>query len=457
MRARYSLAFPDVVGMACRFALIALVAIGSPLAVAQAAYTPAFDVEVATRRAETASGPASRLDVYTAVPNTSLRFLAREAGFEASYAVTVEVYALGDDGEQQSLVVSRTFERDVTAEAYDDTQDSDREDRAVQSLEVGPGRYVVEVAIEDGSSGRTLSREVGHVVRDVTSGAVALSDPMLLSAYDPAAGTATPIVGATVSTEDDAFWVSYDLHAAVATPVQVTYVVTEQSRVRERPSFGALLGLAPRQQADLGTPVAVTERLDLEPGRTPAAFRIATEGLQVGDYTLTVRLATPDGALVAEADKRFAVRWMGLDSQIEDLDQAIAQLRYVAKPDELVAIRNAPSPEEQRRLFLAFWDQRDPTPGTQRNEEMETYYFRVAFANDKYSRFHDRGWNTDRGEIFIRFGEPDYVEMHPFNYGTRPYQIWNYYGHGRRFIFVDESGVGDFRLLIPHWDDRTRM
>ncbi len=73
---------------------------------------------------------------------------------------------------------------------------------------------------------------------------------------------------------------------------------------------------------------------------------------------------------------------------------------------------------------------------------MEEYYFRVAYANERYGRFHDRGWNTDRGEIFIRFGEPDYVEDHPFNYGTQPYQIWNYYGQGRRFIFIDEHGHG---------------
>lgn len=455
MRARYSPACPTLWGaLACLLTLASLV---GPPARAQAAYTPAFDVEVVTRRAEAAAGPQTRVDVYTAVPNTSLRFLARAGGFEASYAVTVQVYALDEAGAQQGLVVSRTFERDVAAADYDATQDVEREDRAVQTLDVAPGRYVVEVAVEDGSSGRGLTREVGHVVRDVTGAGVTLSDPLLLSDYDPAAGTATPIIGATVSTEDEAFWVSYDLHAPAPTALQVTYLVTEQSRVRERPSFGALLGLAPRQQADLGTPVAVTEALEVEAGQTPAAFRIETEALQVGDYTLTVRLATPEGEPVAEVDKRFAVRWMGLDSQIADLDQAIAQLRYVAKDDELRAIRNAPTPEEQRRRFLTFWTQRDPTPGTDRNEEMEEYYFRVAYANERYSRFHDRGWNTDRGEIFIRFGEPDLVENHPFNYGTQPYQIWNYYGRGRRFIFVDESGMGDFRLLIPYWDDRTRM
>jgi len=456
MRARYSLARPARLAAAARLWALALAALVAAPAFAQAAYTPAFDVELVTRRTEAAAGPKTAVDVYTAVPNTSLRFLSRPGGFEASYAVTVEVYALDAEGDQQGLVVSRTFERDVTAPDYDATQDADREDRAIQTLDVAPGRYVVEVSIEDGSSGRALVRELGHEVRDV-AGAVGLSDPLLLRAYDPAAGTAEPIVGATVSTEDDAFWVSYELHADAARDLRVTYVVTEQSRVRERPSFGALLGLAPRQQADLGTPVAVTEALSVEAGRTPAAFRIETEALQVGDYTLTVRLETPEGATLATVDKRFAVRWMGLDSQIADLDQAIDQLRYLAKDDELRAIRNAPSPEEQRRRFLAFWTGRDPTPGTDRNEEMETYYFRVAYANERYSRFHDRGWSTDRGEIFIRYGQPDYIEDHPFNYGTRPYQIWNYYGQGRRFIFVDETGMGDFQLLIPHWDDRTRM
>ncbi len=454
MCARYSLARRPLFGAAwaCLLALL----LAAP-ALAQAAYTPEFDVEVVTRRAETASGPATQVDVYTAIPNTSLRFLARQGGFEATYAVTVQVYALDASGHQQGLVVSRTFDREVPAADYDATQNPDLEDLAIQTLDIAPGRYTVEVAVEDGASGRALTREMAYVVRDVTGSGVALSDPLLLSAYDPAAGTSTPIVGATVSTEMEAFWTTYDIHAPGPTDLQVSYVVTETSRVRERPSFGALLGLAPRQQAEMGTPVAVTEDLHVEAGRTPAVFRIETEGLQVGDYTLTVRLATAEGETVAEVDKPFAVRWMGLDSQIADLEQAIDQLRYVAKESELRAIRNAPTPEEQRQLFLAFWERRDPSPGTPRNEDMETYYYRVAYANNRFSRFHNRGWNTDRGEVFITFGEPDFIEDHPFNYGTRPYQIWNYYGHGRRFIFVDETGMGDFRLLVPMWDDRTRM
>lgn len=424
---------------------------------AQAAFVPDFDVEAVARRAETPDGPASRLDVYTAVPNTSLRFLARADGFEATYAVTVEVYALDDEGQPQGLVVSRTFEREVSAADYDATQNVETEDRAVQTLDVPPGRYVVEVAVEDGASGRAFTQEIGHVVRPVAEGGVGLSDPMLLSAYDPEAGASTPIIGGAISTELDAFWIAYDIYGDAPTDVEVTYVVTEQNRVRERPSFRQLLGLAPRDQADLGTPVAVSEPLRIEAGRTPAAFRVETDGLNAGDYTLTVRLETSEGETLAEAERQFSVRWMGLDSQIADLDQAIAQLRYVAKDSELQAIRRATAPEDKARLFLSFWTERDPTPGTPRNERMEEYYYRVAYANERYSQFRNSGWNTDRGEVFITFGEPDDVEVHPFNYGTKPYQIWNYYRIGRRFIFVDDNGLGDFRLLVPIWDDRTRM
>ena len=158
MRARYSPArstvWSPLVGL---LTLIAAFVVAAP-ALGQAAYTPAFDVEVVTQRADLASGPETRVDVYTAVPNTSLRFLAREAGFEASYAMTVQVYAVDADGAQQSLVVSRTFEREVTADDYDATQDVSLEDRAVQTLAVPPGRYLVEVAVEDGASGRSRSR-----------------------------------------------------------------------------------------------------------------------------------------------------------------------------------------------------------------------------------------------------------------------------------------------------------
>ena len=75
------------------------------------------------------------------------------------------------------------------------------------------------------------------------------------------------------------------------------------------------------------------------------------------------------------------MRWTGLTDQIANLDDAISQLRYVARDREIAAMREAGSAQERMRLFREFWDRRDPSPGTRRNERMEEYYYRVAGVN----------------------------------------------------------------------------
>ncbi|MEL6615999.1 MAG: GWxTD domain-containing protein, partial [Bacteroidota bacterium] len=392
MRARYS---RPRLGQLLLGALVAIL-LAAPTW-AQAAFEPAFDSEVVVTREDDGT---ARLDVYADIPYQSLRFLARTGGFEAQYVITAEVQRIADDGTAAGLVASRTWTRDVTVATYDETLGKGT-DRSVQAIDVEPGRYAVEVTLEDGASGRTFARELGAIVRDM-AGPVAISDPVFLDAYDAETGRFEPNVGGAISTEQEGFTVYYELFAPEASDLQVTYVVTDRTRVRDRPSFSALLGLAPRQREDVGVPVLITEPLAAPEGRTPATLRIATEELQVGDYMLTVRLETEAGEAVAEAERPFSVRWMGLDAQIADLDGAISQLRYVAKDRELNALRNAPTYEDKVRLFQEFWSRRDPTPGTSRNEQMEEYYYRVAYANERYGRMRDLGWSTDRGEVFIR-------------------------------------------------------
>ena len=443
MRARYSL---PRLALGCLLALFA-----APLVWAQAAAGPAFGAELVVTHGDDG---AARMDVYAAVPHQSLRFLARTDGFEASYVVTAEVQRVDEDGAARGPVTSRTWTRSVTVTDYDATLGGGT-DRSVEAVDVAPGRYLVEVTLEDGASGRAHSQEIGAVVRAM-AGPLAMGDPVLLDAYDEATGRFEPNVGGAISTEQEAFTVYYELFADAPANLTVTYAVTDRTRLRDRPSFGALLGLAPRQREDVGVPVLIREPLAVEAGRTPAALRVETGGLQVGEYTLTVRLEDARGEVVAEAERPFAVRWMGLDAQIADLDAAIAQLRYVAKDREIRALRSAPTYDEKVRLFQEFWSRRDPTPGTARNEQMEEYYYRVASANERWTVARSSGWSTDRGEVFIRFGQPDEVQDRPVEYGTHPYQVWFYYRHGRQFIFVDQ-GRGEYELLNQIWDERTRM
>ena len=82
---------------------------------------------------------------------------------------------------------------------------------------------------------------------------------------------------------------------------------------------------------------------------------------------------------------------------------------------------------------------------------MDEYYARVEYAKKNFQSFLE-GWRTDRGMVYIRFGPPQNVERHPFDSDNKQYEIWYYYNQNREFIFVDETGFGDYRLRYPETD-----
>ena len=59
------------------------------------------------------------------------------------------------------------------------------------------------------------------------------------------------------------------------------------------------------------------------------------------------------------------------------------------------------------------------------------------------------------GMIYILFGPPTSVDRHPFEVDSKPYEVWNYYQINKQFVFLDESGFGDYRLITPLSDVYT--
>ena len=112
--------------------------------------------------------------------------------------------------------------------------------------------------------------------------------------------------------------------------------------------------------------------------------------------------------------------------------------------------------EERRKRFEEFWEKNNPIPGAKTNRAMIEYYSRVSYANEHFRHFIE-GWKTDRGMIYIIYGPPNYVDRHPSESDTPPYEIWEYYDVNKRFTFIDETGFGDYRLRYPIWDDRNRL
>jgi hypothetical protein len=57
-----------------------------------------------------------------------------------------------------------------------------------------------------------------------------------------------------------------------------------------------------------------------------------------------------------------------------------------------------------------------------------------------------KGWASDRGRIYIKFGEPDEIttDVHPI--GRYPNITWTYYKQNKEFYFADVKGYGQYIL-----------
>jgi GWxTD domain-containing protein len=412
---------------------------------------PEFEVNAVSVRGDAPDGP-TRVDIYTKVPYARLQFLNTANGFTATYEVTAEVFALNERGRPQGLTKTSIWESRVVVGTFLATQSEQFYDQTLHSIDLAPGRYTLQVKLEDQDTNEAFVREVPIRVRDL-SGAVALSDVMLLDEYDEATNTISPSVDNRVGTDQFGLSLFYEVYADRPRTVRVTREVLHLDR-----GSGVLPGTeATVRRVAEGPPVhRVSEETALEPGTNQTIVEIAIDDLKVGDYLVRVRVDNANGRTLAQAEQVVAATWTGLAEHVSNLDEAISQLQYIAKRRELRRIKEADNHAERLQRFQEFWDRRDPTPGTQRNERMEEYYYRVAFANEEYGSLTD-GWRTDRGQVLVLFGEPDFVERHPYNFNAKPYQVWYYYRIGKQFIFVDENGVGTYELLIPVWDERNRI
>ena len=149
-----------------------------------------------------------------------------------------------------------------------------------------------------------------------------------------------------------------------------------------------------------------------------------------------------------EEEVNFSNFRSGMSAYVPNLEIALKQMKYVLTNNE----RNLLKKEEKKgkeALFLKLWKDRDPTPKTDKNELMDEYYRRVRYADENFDGWK-KGWESDRGMIYILFGPPDEIQRSNISVSNNTsLQIWKYYDINKQFVFRDENGFGDYRLDNP--------
>ncbi len=389
--------------------------------------------------APAASGLQGRLDVYVHVPYNIVQFVKKDNSYTGGFSITAVLTDIKGD-----LIKEITWDRKIELLDFERTINPNVYDLSSRPLAVEPGEAMLEVVFEDKESARKYRGTKRIVIKRYSADSLGISDIMLVAKVEETGGKRQiiPQIDPNMSIDNQGFYIYHDVYSPVdSRQVRMQYRIKRQSKVVSEQS----------------------KLYSLKRGQNPFVTNIGNQQFHVGGYTIEAVVANPDdttaGTALARTEKPFVLEWVttgGATVKIQNLDDAVAQLTYFAKSDEIREINDAPDETEKRKRFEDFWERHNPTPGSPVNTAMIEYYNRVAYANDHFNHFQ-AGWKSDRGMVFILYGPPTNIESHPMESETRPYEVWEYYDIAKRFYFVDNTGFGDYRLLYPLWDDRNRM
>jgi len=179
---------------------------------------------------------------------------------------------------------------------------------------------------------------------------------------------------------------------------------------------------------------------------------ISISDLGPAEYDVEVRLRGHKLRKLDEKRRAFYVVWSEEAVLRNDVKEVVKLLGLIAQPRELDSLKKAETYEERVAQVEKFWARRDPTPGSPENEIKREFFRRVKIANRNFGFMSTPGWRTDRGQVFVKHGEPDQIDDYPIVPGQVPYQEWHYYrgNRYRKFTFVDRNGDGDYRLVYPY-------
>jgi GWxTD domain-containing protein len=141
----------------------------------------------------------------------------------------------------------------------------------------------------------------------------------------------------------------------------------------------------------------------------------------------------------------------------DELGDEFQRARYLSTEQEKASFAKLTTADARREFLANFWESVERgRPGLTPIARIE-YLQRVVTANQKY-RVHGReGWTSDRGRVYLLYGDPDDVERVPSNEDTKPYEIWfyNQIESGVQFIFIDRTGFGEY--ILAHSTKRGEL
>ncbi len=195
------------------------------------------------------------------------------------------------------------------------------------------------------------------------------------------------------------------------------------------------------------------------------------ENLPSGNFNLVIEIRDKKNALLMDKKFFFQRSNPGMEYSLTDLPSIDLIETFVLKYTNVDTLKEyirclRPISDELERtfadnqlrqdniklmqqFFLNFWEKRNQNnPG----QEWENYFKQVRFVNSSFSTQIMKGYETDRGRIYLQYGTPNTITDKKYEFQYLPYQIWHYYQTqgqtNRKFVFYKPGlAVNDYQLI----------
>ena len=308
----------------------------------------------------------------------------------------------------------------VRGSSFEETQRAEESFLFQKYFKLLPGSWKLVVAVRDAGNGNTSRAELPLTVTPFPAGSV--TAPVLAYQVRGRERLAEPLQvvlnnKGTVAFGGDtllAYIEGYDFTGPRSIPFEVVSPLRDSVVYRDSLRFRG------------GLPVE------------SQVLRLRPDSMALGEMQLVV--GDGDAARSTSAVVSLSTAWL-----VTNLDEMIDMLRWFRGHDDAISRVKRSPPEERAEAWRRFWQETDPNPATPENEALNNYFARVAIASQRYRDEGVPGWRTERGEVFIRLGEPEEVYDASAQAQGRVIR-WSYISQRLVLFFRDESGFGRFRL-----------
>ena len=198
---------------------------------------------------------------------------------------------------------------------------------------------------------------------------------------------------------------------------------------------------------------------------------INIQNLPTGNYYLVVEMRDRNNELMASNSVFFQRYNPGCEVNLEDIAATPVNNTFAAEITNLDTIReyirclNPRCTEMERdyannlvktddlttmqQFLYNFWATRAPLNP---KDAWQDYYNQVKRVNASYSTRTKKGYMSDRGYVYLKYGTPDKICEEPFEPGAYPYEIWHYYEvagqRNKHCVFMSQDMVtNDYQLI----------